>query len=662
MTTPRPSRTKFWFCASVALSFATLGLTSACGETPQPSPFKDPTAECKDDSVCTDPAKPICDSLKGCVECQYDDECSPEKACETGTCVERTECAKSTDCKDNKEPYCKTEASYCVECLTNEQCADDQRCRDDHCEQVETCTNSRDCADDKVCDRNEGACVECTSPSDCADDMTCVSQECVPKCASDKDCASLDLLCGKEQGYCVECIADSDCPDAYSCNSGVCTEDVCRPGQTKCDVPSGDLTQCDSRGAFVEHVPCSFGSACREKNGVDTCEPWLCFPESSRCATSTELETCDSTGFSTSSLDCSEQGGACEDGVCADVVCKPGEFKCMGDVSMQCNTLGTELSPAKTCLSIEYCSETTGHCETDVCSGGSSRCEGEKIAQCVIDGSHYEPATACPTAGDTCFDGKCLPVICEGDYECSDGNVYACWDSGTRRTLRETCSGYQYCDADRELPACVPFKCSPGVNSCLANVAGVCNAEGSGIDGGTDCTATDQQCRDGVCRNILCTEPYVCSGSSVYECNYSGTELNWIDSCDGNQHCEPGVSFCVSDICEQGKPACNGQIATTCNDDGSGYLSGGSACGEGEACVSGTCLPVICSPSSYHCKNGNPYYCGPDGTTTQLSDTCTANEYCAPGQWSCRPDVCAASSPICNGSNLSSCASDGSGP
>ena len=48
--------------------------------------------------------------------------------------------------------------------------------------------------------------------------------------------------------------------------------------------------------------------------------------------------------------------------------------------------------------------------------------------------------------------------------------------------------------------------------------------------------------------------------------------------------------MCKTAVCARGAPACNLNVATTCNADGSGFASGGTDCsGSGQTCVNGAC-------------------------------------------------------------------------
>jgi hypothetical protein len=108
---------------------------------------------------------------------------------------------------------------------------------------------------------------------------------------------------------------------------------------------------------------------------------------------------------------------------------------------------------------------------------------------------------------------------------------------------------------------------------------------------------------------------------------------------------------------------CDGNVATRCKADGSGYAEGGTDCAkQDKVCDGGGCLPKVCTPGSAFCAGGNPQQCSASGATYEAKDVCSASEYCAEGSAYCLYDTCTANSAMCNGNLATTCASDGSGP
>lgn len=114
----------------------------------------------------------------------------------------------------------------------------------------------------------KGACKECGSTADCGVNKKCARGKCIDelKCYYNEDCtAAGKTKCllpsggtlGTTLGTCVECNTNANCPTGKVCYNGVCTLIADVPpincmtnadcandpkGQTKCLIPSGNLT------------------------------------------------------------------------------------------------------------------------------------------------------------------------------------------------------------------------------------------------------------------------------------------------------------------------------------------------------------------------------------------------------------------------------------
>lgn len=653
-----------------ALSLSVAAFVACTGAPTDLDAFPNPTEECSEDTDCPG-STPICDELAGCVECQFNEQCAEGERCHQRDCVPAPSCTASTDCPD-EQPACDIVQGYCVECASNADCGEDARCLAQKCEPATACINSRDCTDDEVCDLANGFCVECASDLDCPAAHACVDNACQPMCASDKDCVDDGLLCDRTLLHCVECLRDVDCPDVYFCAAGKCAPDVCVTGSTLCSADKTEIHGCNENGSAYLAAPCPLASTCAEGDAGAVCESWICTPSATGCETTSLLQVCSPDGLSLGKIDCSQEGGACESGACIDVVCAAGEYSCENGVSMLCNATGTQLNPVVTCPIETFCSETSGQCEADVCIAGQPVCDGNVATACKGDGSGYEEGTDCEDDEEICWAGQCLPEVCSEGTHCFEGDPYQCTNGGTSRTLTDVCSSTEYCSSADEPAQCLPTSCTAGEDTCLGNVAGTCNETGTGLESGSlDCGETDQACFKGVCKDIVCVGNYTCSGGDVRHCNDNGTKIgNLYLACEDYEYCEEGdgsyeSAFCETDWCSDGQTSCITSGGETgiglCNADGSGFDLV-TPCDDDEACVGSTCLPVICSASTYYCLSGNVYHCGGDGTTNQLQDTCAVSEYCKAGFSSCQADVCTAGAPLCNGANVTVCAADGSGP
>ena len=74
------------------------------------------------------------------------------------------------------------------------------------------------------------------------------------------------------------------------------------------------------------------------------------------------------------------------------------------------------------------------------------------------------------------------------------------------------------------------------------------------------------------------------------QCSSNGQSASVFDQCTSAEYCDAASSTCKPRVCTPSQPACDGDIATTCNALGSGYASGGTDCAaSGKACSAGMC-------------------------------------------------------------------------
>lgn len=80
---------------SLFAAVVVLGAVGACGGGPgESTPFPNPTDACEKNEDCNEDA-PICDPLRGCVECQFDRDCEAGQRCHDRACVPLKECHSS---------------------------------------------------------------------------------------------------------------------------------------------------------------------------------------------------------------------------------------------------------------------------------------------------------------------------------------------------------------------------------------------------------------------------------------------------------------------------------------------------------------------------------------------------------------------------------------
>jgi hypothetical protein len=605
-----------------------------------------------------------CDPLRGCLSCVFDWHCDKGERCTDDGCKVPATCKADSECSDPKAPHCDPVISECVGCRGEADCPEKSHCVERSCVSYTPCVNSRDCAEGTVCNRDAGECVECLGNGDCEKDKeVCVATRCVPVCSSDKDCLGRNQLCHHDKGYCADCVEQEDCPGVYYCDQDLCKLDVCKPGDTMC-AGSSSYGVCNAVGSGFDTLTCPISTTCSAEGGSAGCKPWICTPGTSDCdAAGQVVKQCAQDGLSfASEIDCAADGQLCHLAQCKPKVCEPGSVFCQGSDVHECAANGTASSLKVSCGFNQYCDEQSGTCEYQSCTPGAALCDGGVATKCDAKGAGPEPdGIDCAEDDKLCYDGECRDVVCDKAF-CKDGNAYACMEQGTVTSLKDTCNASEYCLDGY----CHSDRCSAGQAVCDAEVATTCAADGSGFEsGGTDCAAGGKVCENGACVAKVCEpDTYYCANGNPNLCNDKGTgSSRQYAVCSSNSFCKTGYSYCLSDVCTQGQKMCDGNVATTCNTEGSGPAAGGTDCAKDDkVCHQGTCLPKICNPNEYFCQGGNSYTCGSTGATSTLNDTCAASEYCKPGTYLCQSDACAAGTPTCNGDNLSTCAADGSGP
>ncbi len=215
--------------------------------------------------------------------------------------------------------------------------------------------------------------------------------------------------------------------------------------------------------------------------------------------------------------------------------------------------------------------------------------------------------------------------------------------------------------------------CTPGSVLCDGDRLTTCDALGGGPlpTGGTDCTVSHARCVHGQCMPVICHGEHTCMDGSVYRCADKGTAWVLFLPCDAQtEACEEagGDASCVF-ACTPNQAVCDGDVLTTCENDGRSLAPGGVDCTlSSEVCdpVSATCAPQICEPHTTYCKNGNVYQCVRAGADETVFQTCMAGEFCSQDATSayCLRDVCTPGGILActNGGVVTVCKADGSGP
>jgi hypothetical protein len=305
-----------------------------------------------------------------------------------------------------------------------------------------------------------------------------------------------------------------------------------------------------------------------------------------------------------------------------------------------------------------------------VCSAGARRCVGLNVKACSDDGSAESIEQTClPT--QSCSDGACAENAClPNTHFCKDGAIWKCDSTGGGSTLSQMCAAGQFCRDDDGNASCNSQACTPGQAMCDTSVATTCAPDGSGPQpGGTDCAATKQACYQGVCRDVACTAGMkVCQHDDVYLCAQNGTDVSLLADCQANEVCDADMGACRPKVCDVGKLGCDSTRVVKCNTFGSAWEAGGKDCAaDGSVCSSGACKKQVCTPNNSFCQDGNVYQCNGEGTSTQLSQTCTPGTYhCEsyPGGSfaNCAYNQCTPNQLLCDNNVARTCNPDGSWP
>jgi len=193
-----------------------------------------------------------------------------------------------------------------------------------------------------------------------------------------------------------------------------------------------------------------------------------------------------------------------------------------------------------------------------------------------------------------------------------------------------------------------------------------CNAEGTGYsDSGTNCDTLGAVCLAGACVPKQCENGTLsCVSGNVFLCVSNSQQL--YQACTDSQYCDATNKSCKTRVCSPATTSCDGQVAVTCNADGSGYLSAGAVdcAASGKVCSAGACVTLSCAANQSYCQGGNVYQCNATGSGSALSVDCyDPSQHCVQFSTSanCVNDVCTENSQTCSGNTLVKCNADGSG-
>ena len=470
-----------------------------------------------------------------------------------------------------------------------------------------TITDGNVCTDD-ICDPvtglahvdNTGACND-GDPNTIED--TCAGGECV----------GIPLVCApgdwfEDSGLCFEC-ADSglevDGEGDPIDDGSLCTDDLCDvddgvlnvDNTAPCDDDDPDTVNdqcfegdcvglditCDEDEYFLEEGNCKLCDG----DGVGPVDDGLPVDDGNVC-TDDSCDPDDGLVHAPNALLCDDDNpdtvnDTCALGLCNGTViaCTPGQYLLQVGLCAQCNPDGTGTVDAGQPL------DNGNPCTDGSCHAVNGVIQTNNEAPCDDENPD--------TAGDTCGDGTCAgdPVICEpGDYFAIDESCFLCNALGTGPE-----GGGAILD-DGNL--CTDDECDPD--------DGVVNDPNHDPCDDGDPGTTDDECADGVCvgDEILCPKGnYYMDQNLCFLCNGDGTGA-----------VGPGVPIpddgndCTADVCDAGNGVEYQELWGTPCDDG----DAGTALDE---CQAGICVGelVICTPGTWASSDDWAcYLCIDEGT------------------------------------------------
>lgn len=232
--------------------------------------------------------KPICSTtLKKCIACEKDTDCSGNDVCDskTNTCLFRCTANDAYDvgCAQRGQPYycnsqtrqcvsciakptapgsvydigcnstapkCDATAGKCVVCTTDSHCPSGRKC-DTKTKTCYECLQDTDCRRGYVCDNNAKVCVLQCVDTNCPRGQACGDYNRCADCSSKSPLCPTGLVCDQKANACVECLADTDCKNGAKCDTGI----------NKCLVSTGRMQclPCSKSGGQAE---CAAGYGC----------------------------------------------------------------------------------------------------------------------------------------------------------------------------------------------------------------------------------------------------------------------------------------------------------------------------------------------------------------------------------------------------------------
>jgi hypothetical protein len=137
----------------------------------------------------------------------------------SGQCVA---CVEDSQCTQPGLPRCDSTLQQCVQCGLPDDCASGQICEPTSHTCLTSCADGGACPGGTVCSQPRGVCVGCSGDPDCASSSSghvcdTANGQCV-QCLQDAQCTSPTRRCNPATDHCVQCLTGSDCDD-HVCNT-----------------------------------------------------------------------------------------------------------------------------------------------------------------------------------------------------------------------------------------------------------------------------------------------------------------------------------------------------------------------------------------------------------------------------------------------------------
>lgn len=264
--------------------------------------------------------------------------------------------------------------------------------------------------------------------------------------------------------------------------------------------------------------------------------------------------------------------------------------------------------------------------EAPLCVAGETACDEGWVVVCAPGGEVWNQIVECDE-DSPCFDGTCCNPSCDGS-SCGDdgcgGSCGACADDETCEDSACVCAPQcdgKNCGDDGCGGVCGECAegdlCDSGVCLCIPDCGGaMCGGDGCG--GSCGACPADNTCSSGVCVGPCAPGDTRCNAGSIEVCNPDGETWTSIATCAEDMPCFEGT--CCTPVCD----------GVSCGSDGCGGSCG--ACGDQEACVSGSCLPTCDAPGETGCAEGHVTLCSPEGMLENLLDCASLGQVCSEGE------------------------------